>query len=195
MDSTYASGTAINGAHYTVKLSMLSSAVGALQAQLDSLQNDRLTLAAQLLTQNAGIGSTQTWEQNEKLVNELEIRIFIQDSVNATQLTMLDNLGMLCPNTNGEAVLRAQVLYNRFMEKEFSPVCTGVRGGSGEREDEPEKVANFSLFPNSSAGIFTVLGINAFNSQADIFDISGLKVALLGEKGRIIAGKAVMAAK
>ena len=76
-----------------------------------------------LRTQNAAIGTTQTWEQSEQQVNDLEIRLFIQDSVSTAQLTLLDALGTLCPQTNGEGVLRAQVLYNRFVEKEFSPVC------------------------------------------------------------------------
>jgi hypothetical protein len=131
-----------------------------------------------LLTQNAAIGTTQTWEQSEQQVNDLEIRLFIQDSVTTAQLTFLDALGSLCPQINGEGVLRAQVLYNRFVEKEFSPVCTGARGSAVERTEEtPEMAASFSVYPNPTTGILMISGMDATGCQADIFDISGQKVA------------------
>ena len=131
-----------------------------------------------LRTQNAAIGTTQTWEQSEQQVNDLEIRLFIQDSVTTAQLTILDALGSLCPQTNGEGVLRAQVLYNRFVEKEFSPVCTGARGSAVERTEEtPEMASAFSVYPNPTTGILMVSGLDATGCQADIFDISSLKVA------------------
>jgi hypothetical protein len=131
-----------------------------------------------LLTQNAAIGTTQTWEQSEQQVNDLEIRLFIQDSVTTSQLTLLDALGTLCPQTNGEGVLRAQVLYNRFVEKEFSPVCTGARGSAVERMEETSEMATaFSVYPNPTTGIIMISGLDATDCQADIFDISGRKVA------------------
>jgi len=41
----------------------------------------RLALAAQLLTDNASISATQTWEETMKAVNALEIQLFIQNSI------------------------------------------------------------------------------------------------------------------
>ncbi len=181
MDSTYSSETAIDEVQYHQKLASLSAATTALQTQLDNLRSARLTQAAQLLTQNAAIATPQPWEQSEKQANDLEIHIFMQDSVTAAQLTLLDALGTLCPQTNGEGVLRAQVLYNRFVEKEFSPVCTGARGGAGDRtEDTPENASFFSVYPNPTTGILMISGLDATGCQADIFDISGQKVASVG---------------
>ena len=178
MDSTYASGTAINNVLYRQRLASLSAATATLQTLLDNIRSARLTQAAQLLTQNAAIGTTQTWEQSEQQVNDLEIRLFIQDSVTTAQLTLLDALGSLCPQTNGEGVLRAQVLYNRFVEKEFSPVCTGARSGSGDRTvDTPESASSFTVYPIPTTGILMVSGLDATGFQADLFDISGKKVA------------------
>jgi len=180
MDSTFASGTAINRVHYTQKLATLSTAVTSLQAQLDAVRNTRLTQAAQLLTQNAAIAAAQTWEQSTKQANELEINLFIQDSVSSAQLALLDTLGTLCPNTNGDAVFRAQVLYNRFVEKEFFPVCNGARGGAGERsEKDAQAVSSFSVYPNPTTGIATIAGLDATGYRVDILDISGHKVAYL----------------
>ncbi len=158
----------------TQATAQLSAATGSLQTQLDNLLNARITLAAQLITQNAAIGATQTWEQHEKLVNELEIRIFMQDSVNSTQLALLDALGTLCPDDNGEAVLRAQVLYNRFVEKEFSPVCTGARGEARERTEFGNmEVSSYSISPNPSTGIVTITNGRAGVQEIQVFDVAG----------------------
>jgi hypothetical protein len=74
--------------------------------------------------------------------------------------------------------LRAQVLYNRFVEKEFSPVCTGARGSAVERMEETSEMATaFSVYPNPTTGIIMISGLDATDCQADIFDISGRKVA------------------
>ena len=180
MDSAYAAGIAINMVQYTQKLADLSSATATLQTQLDNIRNARLTQAAQLLTQNAAISTPQIWEQQEKTANALEIQLFVQDSVNTTQLAALDALGSLCPNLYGDAVLRAQVLYNRFVEKEFSPVCTGARGGAGDRIESEQAVEHsFTVYPNPATGLMSLSGLNATGCLAEIFDISGRKATSL----------------
>jgi hypothetical protein len=173
MDSTYASGTAINNVLYRQRLASLSVATATLQTLLDNIRSARLTQAAQLLTQNAAIGTTQTWEQSEQQVNELEIRLFIQDSVTTPQLTLLDALGTLCPQTNGEGVLRAQVLYNRFVEKEFSPVCTGARGEAGARTEESFVPVALRLFPNPSTGLVTIPSLDNAMRTIEVYDVAG----------------------
>ncbi|MFN0037696.1 MAG: T9SS type A sorting domain-containing protein, partial [Saprospiraceae bacterium] len=173
LDSTYASGTAINEAQYAQKLATLSAATGSLQTQLDNIRSNRLAQATQLLAQNTAIGTTQTWEPGEKQVNALEIQIFIQDSITTAQLAALDGLGSLCPNTNGEAVLRAQVLYNRFVEKEFSPVCGNLRGGAGDRTEENLEPSFIRLFPNPTTGWVTIPKHFAGERTIQVFDIAG----------------------
>lgn len=126
-----------------------------------------------LLTQNAAIGTTQTWEQSEQQVNDLEIRLFIQDSVTTSQLMLLDALGTLCPQTNGEGVLRAQVLYNRFVEKEFSPVCTGARGEAGARTEESFVPVALRLFPNPSTGLVTIPSLDNAMRTIEVYDVAG----------------------
>lgn len=124
-----------------------------------------------MLSQNAAIGTPQTWEQSEKLVNALELQIFIQDSATATQLGSLDALGSLCPHINGEAVLRAQVIYNQFVEKEFSPVCTGNRGA--ERWEYSQSATPIRLYPNPSTGMVTIPNPAAEERMVQVFDIAG----------------------
>lgn len=180
MDSTYASGSPINETKYRQKLAALSAAVGSLQTQLDNIRSARLTQASQLLSQNAAIGTPEVWEQSERDVNALEIQLFVQDSVNSTQLAALDALGSFCPDVHGEAVLRAQVLYNRFVEKEFSLNCSGLRGGAGERaEDNPAMTSHFSVFPNPSTGYMSISGLNATHCLVEVFDITGRAVVAL----------------
>ena len=173
MDSTYASGTAINNVLYRQRLASLSAATATLQTLLDNIRSARLTQAAQLRTQNGAIGTTQTWEQSEQQVNDLEIRLFIQDSVTTAQLTLLDALGSLCPQTNGEGVLRAQVLYNRFVEKEFSPVCTGARGVVGDRAEASFVPVALRLYPNPSTGLVTIPSLNNAMRTIEVYDIAG----------------------
>jgi len=176
-DSTFASGTAINGTVYSQRLAVLSAATENLRAQLDTIRFNRLTLAAQLLTENAAISTTQTWEQLQKAMNALEIQLFIQDSISAEQLEALDSIGTLCPYTHGEAIFRAQVLYNRYEEKEFYPVCQEDRGGGGGRAVENPTATLFRAYPNPSTGWITIPNPDAVMRTIQVFDIVGKMVS------------------
>jgi hypothetical protein len=121
MDSIFAATGVINKTLHAQKLANLSSEIAGLDIQLTNIRNNRLTLAAQLLSQNTAIGVTQTWEQNEKVVNDLEIRFFLQDSATGAQLATLYAMGNLCPQTHGDAVFQAQILYNWFLSAYGQP--------------------------------------------------------------------------
>jgi len=138
----------------------------------------RLALAAQLLSDNASISATQTWEETMKAVNAIEIQIFIQDSINATQLGILDSIGTLCPYTHGEAVYRAEVLYNRYEEKEFSPVCTEERGQANGQKNG-SLTGNLKVFPNPSTGWVTIPNPAGAPRNIQVFDVAGQQVRQL----------------
>ncbi len=176
MDSTLTSGTPINDAIYRLRLATLSTEIESLRAQLENIRSNRLILAAQLLTDNAAIGTTQTWEQLQKALNALEIQLFIQDSINAGQLLTLDSIGTLCPETHGEAVHRAQILYNRYEEKEFVPVCIEDRAGASSKTEKKQTPVAFQVYPNPSTGWVTIPNPEAVTRAIQVFDIAGKMV-------------------
>jgi len=172
MDTTFAGGGTINDSLYSLRLESLSSATESLRVVLDTIRAHRLALAAQLLTDNASISATQTWEETMMAVNAIEIQLFIQDSINATQLGILDSIGTLCPYTHGEAVYRAEVLYNRYEEKEFSPVCTEERGQAKGQKNE-SLTGVLKVFPNPSTGWVTIPNPDAATRTILVLDIAG----------------------
>ncbi|MDX1911076.1 MAG: T9SS type A sorting domain-containing protein [Saprospiraceae bacterium] len=174
MDSLFALSGVVNKTLHAQKLANLSTEIASLEAQLSNIRNNRLILAAQLLTQNAAIGATQTWAQNEKLVNDIEIRLFMQDSATNAQLATLDALGSLCPHTNGDAVFQAQTLYNWFVVKEFNPVCTGGRG-EGRTEPKANEIA-LLVYPNPSTGRVIIPNPLSAQRLVEVFDLSGKSV-------------------
>ncbi|MBX2892489.1 MAG: T9SS type A sorting domain-containing protein [Saprospiraceae bacterium] len=174
LDSTRNAGTAVDEALYAQTLAQLASKSDSLRNILTDIRAQRQADAAQLLTQNAAISVNDAWEHTERKVNDMEIRMFLQgDTLYAAQLATLDSIGSLCLHTNGEAVLRAQVLYNLFLEKEYTPVNC-----AGEREDLIKKVAEFSLriFPNPTSGFVSFSGIDASGYMAEVYDVAGLKL-------------------
>ena len=119
------------------------------------------------------MSATQLWESTEKQVNEIEIRLFLQDSIALSQLAALDALGGLCPNDYGEAVLRARVLYNRFEEKEFAPTCANFREESEERENRNAPQTTLHLSPNPSTGIVSIPNLHGRIRTIQAFDLAG----------------------
>lgn len=176
MDSTYASGTAIDGALYAQKLASLSAAIQSLRTQLGNIRTTRLAQANLLLNQNAAIATPGVWELKEKQVNDVEIRLFVQDSVTVPQLALLDATGSLCQNTYGDAVQRAQVLYNRFVEKAFSSTCTSARGEAQERAEENIATLDGKIYPNPTTGRIMVPNPNNEVRSMQFFSLTGMRV-------------------
>jgi hypothetical protein len=176
MDSAYASGTEINMSLYAQRLEALSAAEDNLRGLLETMRSNRLALAAQLLAENSAIGATQNWELAEKTLRALEIQLFVQDSVSAQQLAILDSMGTLCPYQFGDAVFRAQVLYNRYEEKVFSPVCAEERVSARNMLAENAVQDALKLYPNPTTGWVTIPNPTGTPRDIRVFDAFGQQV-------------------
>ncbi len=172
LDSLKALDKAISPEDYTQAIQDLSQLTTAFRQQLAEVQTQKLQQANQLLTQNSAVAVSAGWEINEKLVNELAIRMFLQDhALSAAQLGQLDNLAALCPDNEGEAVLRARILYNLFVEKEYEHIC--------ERSANQTAVAparSIQVWPNPTTGRIFLPEARGAMRDLQVFDLTGREV-------------------
>jgi hypothetical protein len=170
LDSTRDAGTTVDESLYAEMLAQLASKSDSLRDMLSDIRAKRQTDATQLLAQNAVTSVSDTWEYTERKVNELEIRMFLQgDTLYAAQLTTLDSIGSLCVHTNGEAVLRAQVLYNLFAEKEYVTTCVGER----EEQSHSTLPATLKIRPNPTSGWISLPDAGGVLRSVQVFDLAG----------------------
>lgn len=175
IDSVWQSGGAFNDSLNSVYLVQLSNTQQILGNELANIRSARLNDANALLDQNAAINTTQAWETYEKTVNDLAIRLFIQDSLSTAQLTQLNAIGQGCVHIEGEAVLRAQTLYNLFDDKDFRNLqdCTTPREGAMHKEPNAAAV----LYPNPTTGLVFLPDAEGRERQISVVDMTGRIVA------------------
>jgi PKD repeat protein len=121
---------------------------------LSDIQTERSDAADPIIAANAAIVTTEVFEANEQIVNEIFLEtwakgIFSSDSV---QLTALENVAFQCPLTGGTAVFRARAMLSLAGDYDFGDDelnCQGI-GERAESFDEKNlnQADNVSLLPN-----------------------------------------------
>jgi len=131
----------------------------------------QITLANQLLAQNAAITTNATWQQNEQAVNDLTILEVIQKNLTVSQLSQLDQIGMQCPWSGGDAVFRAQNLYNLFIPKEYDMYagCTNLRDEKRANKSNLETL----IYPNPTTGVVNLDKTTTSDCKITVFDVNG----------------------
>lgn len=148
----------------------LLETLAALETENDSLlniiQTARLTSIQQLITDNNSIVVTETFEQNEKKVNEIWLNTVALGiySFTPVQVADLENIIFQCPKFGGKAVYMARGLYQLMAHVEYDDElnCNGI-GERSSGQTEPE-AGSFQLFPNPASNLFILL----LNEKMDI---------------------------
>jgi hypothetical protein len=173
LDSLYYADSSLNQPLYRQQMGQLAAAQAQLKNILEAQRTQKLGVANALLGQNAALPATELWEQVEKAVNHLDIQYFIHEGFSAAQKAELDALASLCEVTHGEAVLRAQGLYNLLVEKHYVSPCVDA-GRPSERQQQTPATTE-SLYPNPSSGA-VMLPAAALGQWVAVYDLSGRQV-------------------
>ncbi len=137
----------------------------------------RATAAANLLTLNAALTGSASYQVNEKLVNQMFLQTVAIGSMefSETQISSLQGIAALCPLSDGEAVLRAramlQLLQGVPADYDDLAIC-----GSGERSEKNNQVAqSVRIYPNpaNDALFIDYRGIGDLDGQFIMFNSQG----------------------
>jgi hypothetical protein len=171
-DSLRNAGAQVNEAEYAQWLANLATASNNLRNTLTNIRSTHTAQANALLVQNDAIPITEAWESAAREVNRFYLWAYIQDDVlNATQLDRLDQIASGCVALEGDAIIRAQNLYNLFAEKEYVNTldCLGPRS-KGKKADKWETLV---LSPNPTTGIVNLPDLQGIAHLIQVFDLNG----------------------
>ena len=154
-----------------------SSQISSIRVPYTSAWNTALT---NMQTYNAGITTTTVSGQNLKDANDVYIRYSLagEHELNATDLAMIQSIGMMCYVEGGEGVLLARNLESNHWGEviEYSDDCSTIQP---MRQAGVPQVGSLSIEPNPSEGSGEV-NIEVIGSEEDIdvevLDLSGRRI-------------------
>jgi hypothetical protein len=139
-------------------------------------EGNRATAAANLLTLNAALMGSASYQVNEKLVNQILLQTVAVGNLNFTemQLMSLGNIAALCPLSDGEAVLKAramlQLVQGSPLNFNDAANCVG-----GERSEQYQIIQSIRVYPNPTNSLVTIeyQALNNENIQFLLFNTLG----------------------
>ncbi|MBN8679720.1 MAG: T9SS type A sorting domain-containing protein [Chitinophagales bacterium] len=122
-------------------------------------EGSRATAAANLLTLNAALTGSASYQVNEKLVNQIFLQTVAVGNLefSETQVATLEGIAALCPLSDGEAVLRAravlQLLQGAPADYDDLSIC-----GGGERSIRKKMTGQSSIrvYPNPANNFLSI---------------------------------------
>jgi hypothetical protein len=108
---------------------------------------------------NAGIGTIELIEQNERTVNDIYLNTIAKDesAFTATQATALYAVAIQCPMAGGQAVFRARALYGLFDDaQDYDDASTCLSLGIVFRNLEQSDPPAVTVIPNPASDNITV---------------------------------------
>lgn len=149
------------------------------EAIYTALHDARVQAAESLLTDNAAISATETFELNEQQFFDIFLNTVGKDNVQASpaQLQALENMALQCPEEGGRAVHWAIGLYGNLTSTtiEAQECEIGLREGKQQKIE----VNAFTLSPNPTAGTCRV--------EYQLEKGSAGEIVVLDQTGRIAA--------
>ncbi|HNQ12412.1 MAG TPA: T9SS type A sorting domain-containing protein [Bacteroidia bacterium] len=136
-----------------------------------------------LTANNDAISTSNVFEQNEKLVNELYLQTVSREiySFNSSQQSQLWSICNQCPYVAGDAVFRARALYalvNDSMYFNDLTLCKNA-GIINRFEAEASEAESFQIYPNPSSGMFTI-------ALSEFIDAGNLSIAIYTMQGTLV---------
>ncbi len=126
--------------------------------EITVLRNQEL---GQLIINNQNISPNNTPSANQKLVNDIYLHTLAQgiSSLNTSQANDLLAIAGQCPNTGGQAVIRARALYNIFIPQHFDNSACSNQGLQLATPDLNASIEAGLAFikPNPSGGIIELI--------------------------------------
>jgi hypothetical protein len=152
--------------------------------------NDNVSLLNNAQSINNTIANSCLIEQNQIWLNNLYIRLQT-NMPDSTELFMLEQLAIKCPQYDGEAVYQARSLLMNYTFKSYNSICDQdnpvVHGGVGNRMAQVMPLAigktnEVSLYPNPTAKDITVEYIKGEDAEAATLTIYNMVGELLISK-------------
>ena len=143
-------------------------------------EGNRATAAANLLTLNAALMGSASYQVNEKLVNQIFLQTIAIGSLefSETQIALLEGIAALCPLSDGEAVLRSRTMLQlvQGMPADYDDlsIC-----GVEERSEKNNPVAqSVRIYPNPANDALSIdyRGIRDFSGEFLMFNAQGQSV-------------------
>ncbi|MFN0216286.1 MAG: T9SS type A sorting domain-containing protein [Saprospiraceae bacterium] len=140
-------------------------------------EENRATAAANLLTLNAALTGTASYQVNEKLINQIFLQTVAIGNLEFSeiQISSLEGIAELCPLSDGEAVLRAramlQLVQGTLVDYDDISIC-----GIEERSEmNNQDVMSVRIYPNPTNNSVTIeySGIGSSNNQFLLFNTLG----------------------
>lgn len=123
--------------------------------QLGGMNDEsRAAAASNLLTLNNNLSGTNTYQTNEKTVNEIFLQTVATGNLVFTpvQQTQLTSIANSCPLSGGEAVLRARTLLNLALETPVTyddgTLCGALRPSEGRSSEVVSGTDQILVYPN-----------------------------------------------
>ena len=147
----------------------LATLTGTLDAKGTSLEQNRITVATQLLAENQAIGATDVFESNQLTYNRiyLEQTIGSQTDMTPEQKADLQAVALQCPYAGGEAVYQARALLDDGAFYDDFNLCAKP-GGQAFKKLTVDVPFVFSVSPNPSNGFVKVELETALNSSGTV---------------------------
>ena len=152
--------------------------------QVDTLlalgrQTNNMAQVAQALSLSQAVMVSCVVEQNQQTYNALYASYITNQTLDSVALSQLRTLALLCPYTDGHAVLQARgLLFNFDRTTNYTNSCeanmaldnTGHRmAGSTAQEAES---ADIAMYPNPTESSITVTGVNG-KAKVEVYSIMG----------------------
>ena len=168
-------------------------------------EENRATAAANLLTLNAALTGSASYQVNEKLVNQVFLQTLAVGNLefSEAQVSTLEGIAALCPLSDGEAVLRARAM---LMQLESEPaiyddfvICYGGERSENKLKTPGASVQSLQLYPNPSSDAVTIeySGLSSFGQRLVLFNMFGqaaLEISLLDGHGSVQASLSALPA-
>ncbi len=180
MDSLLQAGASVNMTQYNTLVQQKAANEANYTAFLQSKAAVRQQQIENLLTLNAGAGTSTVMVANHKTVNSIVLNLLASDdnAPSAANLTILSAIAAQCPIAGGDAVYEARAIVERFTGETFDDAvtCAGGNRPSNGREDEPIRQiesSSVTLFPNPTTGMISWKGTGTELVLVRVFNTFG----------------------
>lgn len=164
-----------------VAMQVLQNAETTLDTLMQPVLSQRISDAATLATQNAGITADSVFELNERIVKDIYLNTIAQGitEFDGTQMTSLESIAGQCPLTGGSAVFMARSLLAMVQDSIYDDetLCEQI-GERGELLIQ-QRSTGFALFPNPAQNSITITKPDNMEEDVEIFIFNSLGKSVL----------------
>jgi Secretion system C-terminal sorting domain len=181
MDSLLQAGASVNMTAYNSLVQQKATNETDYATFLQSKVTARQQQIQNLLTLNAGVGTSTVCVANHNLVNNIVLNLLATDETepSATNLTILEVIAAQCPIEGGDAVYEARAIVERLTGQTFDDAITcasGSRPSNGRDNSERIATSSIAFFPNPTSGLLQWTGTEGKIVTIRIFDQLGVMV-------------------